>query len=455
MKIKPNDSRGSLLISLLITLPFLILIAASYMSLSTHSFRLGKADQFHTSAQLAADAGADYAVEQLNLDPSWTGTTSPVEIHNDGKIKTTFTASISDVDSTHKTITATGYTYSPVSHSTPDASISIKVDLRAVTTGDYSLVTGVGGLFLSNSAKIVGGSVYVNGEIDMSNSAQIGLSTNYVNVSVANQICPLVADATYPRLCNSGENNNPITLNNTAHIYGDVQANYQTSTSGMSNNGLIVSTGVATKPLPTYDRDAQKAAVATTITGAAASCNGSQTRTWAANTKITGNVTVTNNCVVTVQGNVWITGTLSVRNSGIVQVSDSLGATQPVIMIDGATGASFANSSQLKSNASSTGFQIMTYYSRASCSPDCSTVTGTDLYNSRNDATITLDNSAQGPNTIFYAFWTQVLVNNSGQIGALVGQTVSLKNSGTITFGTSVSGTGETTWIINGYRRSY
>lgn len=452
MKLKNN---GTILVALLITLPFLILIAASYMALSTQSYRLGKVDQYHTHAQLAADSGADYAVEQLNQDSSWTSTASEIEVHNDGKVRTTFTASVTDVDSTHKTITATGKTYSPISHSTPDASVTIKVDLRSITTGNYSLVTGVGGLFLSNSAKVVGGSVYVNGEIQMSNSAQIGLSTNYVSVSVANDICPKPPDSLYPRLCTSGENDNPISIQNTAHIYGDVKANYQYNGAGMSNGGLISSSGVPAKTLPIYDRDGQKAAVSTTITGTAASCDHSETRTWAANTKITGNVTISQNCVVTVLGNVWITGTLTVQNSAIVKVDDSLGTTQPTIMIDGQNGASFENSSQLKSNSSNTGFQIITYWSRASCSPDCSDVTGTDLYNSRNDATITLNNNTEGPNTVFYARWTQVLINNAGQIGALVGQTVSLKNSGTVTFGTSVSGTGETFWIIDGYRRSY
>lgn len=452
MKLK-ND--GSILVALIITLPFLIMIAAAYMTLSTHSYTLGRQDQFHTSSQLAADAGADYAVEQLNQDSDWAATSSPIELHNDGNIKTTFTASVENTDSTHKAITAIGYTYSPVSRTTPNSTVKIKVDLRAVTTGNYSLVTGVGGLFLSNSAKIVGGNVYVNGEITMSNSAQIGLSSNSVDVNVANNICPQPATSAYPRLCGNGENNNPITITNSAHIYGDVSANYQSNGAGMSNGGLVASSGVAAKSLPAYDRDAQKAAVTTNITGSAASCSGSSTRTWAANTKITGNVTVSNNCVVTVQGNIWITGTLTVRNSGIVRVSNSLGTTQPTIMVDGQNGANFSNSSQLASNVNNTGFQIITYYSRASCSPDCADVTGLDLYNSRNDATITLDNSAQGPNTIFYARWTQVLINNAGQIGALVGQTVSLRNSGTITFGTSVSGTGETFWVIDGYRRSY
>jgi hypothetical protein len=204
--------------------------------------------------------------------------------------------------------------------------------------------------------------------------------------------------------------------------------------------------------LPTYDRAAQKAAVATTVTGAAASCSGSATPTWAANTKITGNVTISNKCKVTVQGNVWITGTLSLTNQGQMIVSNTLGTTQPVIMVDGASGVSLANSSALTPNSSTTGFEVITFYSTASCSPDCASVTGTDLAASRSVTTITLNNSGDNTNTLFYAYWSRVEVQQSGQIGAIIGQTIKLSNSGTVTFGAS-SGVADTTWVIKGYRK--
>jgi hypothetical protein len=220
----------------------------------------------------------------------------------------------------------------------------------------------------------------------------------------------------------------------------------------MSNPGLTASSGVAAQPLPTHDRAAQKAAVASTISGSSAGCSGG-TRNWPANLKITGDVNITNSCKVTVNGNVWITGKLEIKNSSEMIVANSLGTTRPVVMIDGQD-VKFSNSALLRSNSSSTGFQVINYWSSSSCSPDCANVTGTDLYNSQDDLTIELDNSASGPNTIFYSRWTKVLVKNSGQIGALVGQTVELSNSGTITFGTS-TGTGTTFWVIDGYQRVY
>jgi hypothetical protein len=449
----PLKQQGSALLAIVLVFPFLALIAVYYMELSVSSLRVARKDQFQTHAQFATDAGIDRAIQEINADGSWTGTGSEIELFNNGLVRTTYQTTVADV-SGNKVVTTVGRTYSPVTNTTPDSTITIEADLRPITAAEFSLVTGVGGLYMSNSAKIMGGDVYVNGEIEMSNTAQIGLSTNPVNLSVAHQNCPIPANASYPQLCGPG-NGEPISLNNSAHIYGDVKANNQVDGSDMSGPGLTASSGVAALPLPAHDRDAQKAAVTTTITGAAASCSGSQTRTYAANTRINGNVTISNNCIVTVEGDVWITGNLSISNSGQMRVSNSLGTTRPDVMVDGSSGATFSNSSRLVSNTSSTGFQIITYRSRASCSPDCANVTGTDLYNTRNDVTISLSNSAEGPNTIFYARWSRVNLNNSGQIGALVGQTVQLSNSGTITFGTSVPGGGTTGYVLDGYRRQF
>lgn len=456
MKVKILDNNhGSVLVTLLLIMPFLILITASFLELSVNGLRVAQKDQLHTYAQLATDAGVDRAMYEISQDADWAGTGTEVELHNDGKVRTTYQETVATNGTESKTITSIGRSYRPASSTTPESSVKIYVDLRPVTSGNYSVVTGVGGLYMSNSAKILGGSVQVNGEIQMSNTAQIGLSNSPVTLTVAHQNCPEPATSAYPRVCNSGESGQPISLSNSAHIYGDVKANNQTSGAGMTSPGLTASSGVAAQSLPTYDRAGQKAAVATTQTGATASCSGNTTKTWPANLKITGDVNISNNCIVTVSGNVWITGKLTLSNQSKLKVSDALGTTRPVIMVDGsATAVGLSNNTDLKANSSNTGFEIITYWSRASCSPECADVTGTDLYNSRNDTTIDMNNSSGAGQTILYARWTRVSVSNSGQIGALVGQTVQLNNSATITFGTAVS-TGNTYWVIDGYRRVF
>jgi hypothetical protein len=213
--------------------------------------------------------------------------------------------------------------------------------------------------------------------------------------------------------------------------------------------------------MPAYDRDGQKAAVVTTITAASAACS-SGTKTWAANTKITGNVSIANGCVVTLNGNVWITGRLDVNNNATIKVADSLGATRPVVMVDGATsGSNYAatinNNGILQPNATGTGLMLITYWSAAACSPDCVDVTGTDLQSSQNVKTLDLSNNGVASNSILYARWTKVDISNNGAIGAVAGQTINMGNNAVINFTTSVPGSSNQTitWAKRGYMRVY
>lgn len=447
LKLK-KDERGMLLLVLVITIPFLIAIAVYYMHLSLTSFQVARFDQLHTEAQLAADAGADYGAEQISADNSWAGTNGERTLHTDSTLKTTYSVNVVTNSSTSKTMQVTGRTYWPANTTSPARSVTIYVDMVPVTSGNFSIVTGEGGLSMSNNSKVVGGNVVVNGTIALINNAQIGLSTNPVTVQVADQACPQPADSTYPRVCNANEGAQPISIGNNAHIYGTVQATNQTDGSGMSNPGLI-SGSPAPQILPTYDRAGQKAAVATTIAGSIASCSNG-TETWAANTKITGDVSVSGSCKVTVNGDVWITGNLSVDTNSQLIVADSLGANRPNIMVDGNTGFTLSNNAALTPNSTGTGFEIYTYWNSTG-NPDA-TVTGTDLANSRSTTTILMQNNSNAASTILYAYWSQVTMGNNGQIGALIGQTVNLSNNGTITFGSSVN-TSSTTWVIQGYRR--
>lgn len=443
-----KDERGMLLLVLVITIPFLIAIAVYYMHLSLTSFQVARFDQLHTEAQLAADAGADYGAEQIGANNSWTGTSGEVTLHTDTTLKTTYSVSVVTNSATSKTMQVTGRTYWPANATTASRSVTVYVDMVPVTSGNFSVVTGEGGLTMSNNSKITGGNVVVNGTISLINNAQIGLSTNPVTVYVADQACPQPADSTYPRVCNNGEGAQPISIGNNAHIYGTVQATNQTSSTGMSNPGLV-SGSPAPQTLPSYDRAGQKAAVATTITGASASCSNG-TQTWAANTKITGDVNISGSCKVTINGDVWITGNLSVGTNSQLIVANSLGATRPDIMVDGSTGFTLSNNATLTPNSSGTGFTVYTFWNITG-NPDAS-VTGTNLANSRATSTITMQNNSNAASTILYAYWSQVSMGNNGMIGALIGQTVNLSNNGTITFGSSIS-TSSTTWVIQGYRR--
>lgn len=456
-RLKITNNRGFVLVTILVTTLLIALTGIATTQLVLSNLQLANAESYRVNTQLAADAGLDDAIQNLNQDQTYIGSGGEVVLFEDDKKIVKYQTTITpDADPLKKYLEVTARTFAPKTSPTPRNTRKYHVELRGVSGGNFSVVTGVGGLIMTNSAKIVGGAVYVNGEITMSNYAQIGLTTNPVTVRAAHQNCPSPPDATYPRTCNSGENGEPITFNNSAKIYGEVKGTNQTNGANMYNPGLVPGS-VPPTALPTHDRNAQIAAVTSTQTGASAGCNNG-TKVWPANLKITGDVTISNTCKVTVEGDVWITGKFTMTQSAELIVQNGL-TIPPNVMIDGINGLDAGNSSIFKSNTSPTpvGFRILTYYSRAACSPDCANVTGTDLFNSRNDVTIKLNNNASGPQTEFYARWTRVTISNSGNIGALVGQTVELANSGTITFGTSVAGVsgGISAWVVKSYRRVF
>ncbi len=456
MKLR-NTQQGSILISMLLVFPFLIVMVLFYMSLATSSYRVATKDQSQTHSQFAADAGIDRSLQEINTDANWAGTGSEVTLHNETSVKTTYQVSVVNSDASNKVVTSIGRTYKPASATTASSTIKIEAKVRAINSGgEYSIVSGVGGLEMENSAKIINGSVYVNGTLSMKNTAQIGLSILPVDVSIAHQSCPGGSDpgATYPRVCASGENGQPISISNSAHIYGQVEATNQTNGTAMTNPGLVAGASPPPLAMPTYDRDAQKAAVTSTQTAAAAGCS-LGLKNWPANLKITGDLSVTNLCVVTVSGDVWITGNFDFRNIAVLKVAEGV-TTPPVIMIDGASGLSMRNNSALLPNLGMVGFRIITYYSTDTCQPDCANVTGTPLKNSQSIETIVLRNGASALRSEFYARWTKVTVENTGAIGALAGQTILLRNSAAVTFGATVTGINVPQgWVINSYKRVF
>jgi len=227
---------------------------------------------------------------------------------------------------------------------------------------------------------------------------------------------------------------------------------------------------IAYLPLPDHDRMAQitnwENEGSNTMTSAEASCtsNGGS-KLWPANTRITGDAEISHSCSVTMEGDIWIDGNLDMSNSSKLIVNDLLDTPMvsvdgiPIIMVDG-DNVKFANSSKIIGNSSDVGPMVITYKSDNACTliddpsdPSyCADLTGDDLFNSRDIVTIEFNNSAEGPETIFFSKWSRVLVSNSGEIGALVGQTVELSNSGAVTFGTSLPGAEPTVFLVDDYK---
>lgn len=456
-----KSQRGFILPVFTITLLLVSFMIVAINSGAALNYSQARRGYYLVNTQMAADAGLDQALINLTNDSTYTGSGGEVTMLDTGSVRTTFETVITDgASSAFKTIAVTARSYVPTTAAEAEVTRRFEIDVEAVTsgTGAASVVSGVGGLILNNNAKISGGDVLVNGRITISNNSQIGLSNNPVNVRVAHQSCPSPPDSTFPRVCASGENGQPISIGNNGRIYGNVQATNQTNGANMSDPGLIPGSSFPPVPLPDYDRDGQIAAVAATQTAAQANCSNNQTKTWPANLKITGNISFANNCTINISGDVWITGNLNTGNNSRLVIADSVGSEQPVIMIDGSSGFSFGNNGRIIPNSSGTGAQVITYWSAdSSCSPDCSDVTGSALANSQNVQTINLSNNGSAQNSVFYARWSKVTVSNNGGLGAVAGQTVQLGNNAVISFTSSVPGSDNqiTTWVKRGYMRVY
>ncbi len=477
-----NDQSGYILLLVLLSAFVFTIALMGITDLSFSTYKASRHALLNLNSLALAEGGADAAVVALNTaavtNGSYTGTTAPTGnvcalatsstkssnavalFNNSTQGKGTYETCIqdntviNDPNDASKNLYehilySVGKIYQPANAASPVSVSRVKIILEGSPAGDYAVQTGPGGLVMSNSSTVSNGNVYVGGGLTMSNTASIGSAGAPSKVYVANYLCPKTSPYSgYPALCGSGE---PISISNQAHIYGSTYANGQSTTTGLSNPGLVQSSGVGNTSLPAYDRATQKANVATTLNGNQ-SCSGSTVLTLQANTKIAGNLSLSNNCTVLVKGDVWITGNYTSTQKGILQVDSSM-STAPHVMIDGSGGITLGQQSSVATNATGVGFEIITMYTTAPCNPDCSSVTGIDLVNSIAVQTISLGNQAVGAGSTFYARWTALSLGNGGSIGAILAQKIFLGNSGTLVFGKSVIAPTSFAWSVRFYEQ--
>ncbi len=459
----PTEAKqsGFILILTLIQSLVVLTVLTGVMTLALYNLGAAKRAMYITNATYAAEAGADRAMYQINQDDTYTGTntscpvtstgSNPVTLYNDTTGRATYeTCVVAGSISNEKIVYAVGKVYVPASSTSPKSIKTVRLIAEGTPAGTYSVQTGPGGLTMINSATITIGPILIGGFLNMNNTARIGSAAAPVGVDVANMRCPTPVNASWPQICSSGTQDNPITMNNTAHIYGDVQANGQINTSGLSNGGLVASSGVPTVTLPDYDRASQKAAVTSTLTSGNASCSGSASKSWAANVHVTGDVTTKNSCTITISGNAWIDGNLTMNNTSTFKVADTA-TTRPTVMVDGSSGITLNNQVVIATNAAGIGIDFITFYSGNGCSPDCGSVTGPNLNTAMGITTINIGNQGLAPNSTFYARWSGLTLGQSGNIGSILAQAITLNNTGNITFGSASSLSSIYSWDVRYY----
>lgn len=466
-QLRSNQS-GMMLVSILIITAVLVLIGFSLASLTVSQYSISNEKVYSANGLLVAEAGIERSLLELNSSDSFAGFPTEQEFFNNTtQGRGTYTVTVENATETNtKYITATSKVYRYNKSDTPESTKIVKVTVVGTSSEGYSVHTGPGGLILGGSANITNSDVYVNGGITMTGAAKIGTAAFPLNVNVANQMCPTGNNpgATYPTVCSTGQ---PISTAYSTNIYGSVCATGQTSNHNGSTNpngnilpgngGAGLKLGCVAPPVtpPTYDKAAHVASMTTT----AASNSNTYTcqswpfdRTWPANLRLNGNVSIAGSCNVVIKGNAYITGDLTLGGASRITVDNSLGSTRPVVVVDGKI--SVGGSAQMIANNQGTGIYFISYKSNAPCGSNCTTITGTNLKNTQSLETVSVGGGVNLPGMIFQAYWGKITIAGSGSIGSAVGQTVDMSGAGTVVFGTALS-SGDRTWTITSYQEKF
>lgn len=448
----------------MIVIGILTIMGISLLGAMSGQFAIAQNSPYVANALLAAEAGVEQSVQQLNSNDDFGG--YPAEqtfFNNTSQGRGVFTTIITDSpsDNNAKIITSESKVYRYGTSTNPISTRIVKATAVGTGSEGYSVYSGPGGLILGGSASITNSDIYVNGTLKLTGAAKIGTSSQPLNVHVANQVCPSGASPgpTYPQVCSGSQ---PISLDWSTNIYGTVCATGQTSKGpnnnikpGSSGSGLQIGCVAPTVSMPSYNKATQTSAVTTTSAGNSNTyvCNSWPfDRTWPANLKLTGNVNVGGSCNVVIRGNTYITGDLDIGGASKITVDNSLGTARPVVLVDGKI--TVGGSAQLIANSSGTGIQFVSMKSNASCGSNCTSLSGNELKNTQSLETINVGGAANLPGMVFQAYWGKVTIAGSGNVGSAVGQTVDLSGAGTITFGTNLS-SGERTWTITSYQQKY
>ena len=458
-KLLQKDESGSLLVAALLVGMLMISLGIVLGNMATAQLVRTNRNIASLNALQVAEAGIEKSISQLNVDEAFPGFINE-EIFFDNQEQGTgiFSTEIVNGVEDEKFIISTGSVYRfQDTDSDPITQRRLRVTVVGTESDGFSVHTGPGGLLLGGNASITNSDVHVNGFIQLDGFAQIGTENDPRAVNVANIRCPVGNNPgeAYPEQCSPGDGN-PITVGSNARIYGSVCATHQTNSSnilgGDGGEGLIAGCIAPEVQPPQYDRQAHIDAVETIASSNdnLYRCQDSNNNiTWPDNLRLTGNVSLTGNCTINIAGNVHITGSFRTGGSSTVRVADSLGEEQPVIMVDGEIDV--GGSGQFISNSQGIGAKFISFQSEASCSPDCTDLSGNDLYNSQNQTTVDLGSGVNLAGMVFQSYWGTAKLAGSGSVGAIAGQTVDLRGSGTVVFGTILS-SGEKTWRATSYQ---
>lgn len=376
MKVKCQVSnvkcqKGQILIIAIIFLAVVLILSASLFERVAGFLRFGANSTLREQATTLAEAGVERALWQLNQSVgSYSGETNTL-LGSTG----TFTVAITNKTTSLKTITATGYTPDSTN---PKAKRTIKVDVLISSEGisfRYAVQAGFGGVSMANSSTI-NGTVYSNANITGSGSSLI-----------------------------SGD----------AFAVGTISSPDPTVT-GTKNPSA------SPEPLPTLDYNYWRSAAAVggtidcSLTPAQCDISGGLANIGPK--KYIGNLIVSNQATVTVDGPIYVTGNVTVRNGGTqVNLNENFGSNGTVWIVDGTVsvdqGAAFNPTS-----ANPKGYILV---ATTSTSPSAMSI------------------GQSGANAVFYALEGGAQLAQTANVNSLVANGLTMQNQATLNYDTGLA----------------
>lgn len=415
-----KGEQGYLIVVAVVIATTLIGLSTALISIVASKYAKTAENNAVVNTVYAAEAGISDTIARMNTEfnfPGYPENARKVLYSSTERGRAEYATTVTNNGNNIFTITSNGYYYqtsTTPSSSSPTQKRTVRVVAqRSERPIKENIVAGSGGLAIqgwsTNPASWWGGgdhpgitgSVYSRGKISVKtgsalSKATIGNPTTSVNVVAGNVGCGTAAD--WPRPC--GPSSPPLAVSG-GTIYGTVCATDQVSSTGILNGptgaGLVAGCEAPTYKKPRFDKASHAAAMSTTITGSAASCsNGS--RTYANNTQINGNVTISGfgffGCTVYIQGDVYIKGSLTISGSGKVVVSDSAGTRKPRVVVNGKTVVGFmSNGGGVFANSQGTPLALLGFWSTDSAcsnSDSCTEISRAHAFNSsyRNDSNL-------------------------------------------------------------------
>ncbi|MCL4367046.1 hypothetical protein M1563_02665 [Patescibacteria group bacterium] len=222
-----------------------------------------------------------------------------------------------------------------------------------------------------------------------------------------------------------------ITGTNGSTVQGDAHANtlnsllinggayYQTANGISAGNYYPGSADPPAKAMPVSDANIQAwkdaATAAGVYTGNISSC-----RTTLGPGKYVGNVTFTNNCMVTIKDPVWITGYLNLSNNVVLNLDSSYGASSGVIVVDGVI--TLSNSCRLLGSGTAGSYLL--------------TLT---TYDSRTNGSTAVSVANSGNQGVLYAPYGMVVISNNNHMTELTAWKINLSNNVVVDYDTGLA----------------